>query len=215
MTDSTIPRKKAWRIDRLEIEARSSSCNPREIEQVVDQLRLSGSISMDGFDRLRHDASVDRSHAQHRCPSENRIQRRAKLVGDGRHEFVFQLVGRFGFRARPLGLLVQTSAIESLSAVLRDRNQQRLILVVEVHGRAEVELEHANRRALDEKRQRRRRTRSPVGRERRRAPVLLLQFGERTGKDRLSGLERVGRAQAWLESGSVAGEQLEIAFAGA
>ena len=132
-----------------------------------------------------HDARIDRPHAQHRRPSENRIQRRAKLVRDGRDELVFQLVGRLRFRAGALGLLVQTRAIEGLRAVLCDRDQQRLILVVEIHGRAEMEFEHAKRHALDEQRQRRRRRESSVGGERRRAPVLLLQFGERAGKDRL------------------------------
>ena len=147
------PAKERLRVDRLEIEGRSSAGNPREIEQIVDELRLPRRVSMDGFDRLRHDARIDRTHAQHRRPSENRVQRRAKLVRYGRHELVFQLVGRLSFRARPFRLFVQARAIEGLRAVLRHRDQQRLIVVVEVHGRAEMKFEHAKRSALDEKRQ--------------------------------------------------------------
>ena len=180
-------------IDRLEVECGPPAGNPSEIEQVVDELRLPRCVSMDGFDRLRDDARIDGPHPQHRRPSENRVQRRAELVGNGRHELVLQLVGRLRFRAGALRLLVEARAIESLRAVLCDRNEQRLILVIEIHGRAEVEFEHAKRHAFDEKRQRRGRRKSLVGGKRRRTPVLLLQVGERAGKDRLPALERVGR----------------------
>ena len=79
--------------------------------------------------------------------------------------------------------------------------EQRLILVIEIHGRAEMEFEHAERCALDEQRQRRRRCKSLVGGKRRRPPVLLLRVGERAGEDRLPALERVGRTETRLEFG--------------
>ena len=125
---------------------------------------------MDGFDRLRDDARIDGPHAQHRRPSENRVQRRAELVGNGRYELVLQFVGCLRFRARAFRLLVEARAIERLRAVLCDRDEQGLIVVIEIHGSAEVEFEHAEGRAFDEQRQRRGRRKSLVGGKRRRAP---------------------------------------------
>ena len=45
---------------------------------------------------------------------------------------------------------VETGAVEGLSAVLRDRHEQRAILRIEVHGGREVEGDHADRRSLDQ-----------------------------------------------------------------
>ena len=111
-----------------------------------------------------------RRRASPRCsiggPSEDRVERRAQLVRHDRDELVLDAVGRLRVGPRALRRLVQPRAIERLRAVLRDRHQQRLILVVEVHRHGEIERQHADRRAL-----RRAAASSPTTGSRRRPPT--------------------------------------------
>ena len=78
-------------------------------------------------------------------------------------------------------------------------DEQRLVFVVEVHRDREVKRQHADRRAFDQQRQRRRRLVAAVGRDRRRSPEALLPVLERSDEHRLPGLHRRGRAQAVLD----------------
>ena len=99
---------------------------PDNLLRIAQTLRLG--ISLDDFDCVRR-TLVETAAAQNPRPAENGVQRRAELVRHGRHELVFQLVGRFGIRARPLRLLVQARAIQRLRTMLRNRDQQRLVVV--------------------------------------------------------------------------------------
>ena len=82
-------------------------------------------------------------------PIRNCIQRRTKLVGDGRYEVVFQPV-RASASARARVAAHTAGAIQRLRAVLGHRNQQRLILLVEVDRRAEMKLQHTDWNVVDD-----------------------------------------------------------------
>ena len=141
--DSMTLRRRSRQIDLVAFERHAPADDAREIEQVVDELGLTRRVVVNGPQRARRDRWRQRALLQHRGPAEHRVERRAKVVRHDRHELVLEPVRRFGFRARLLRGFVQPRAVERLRAVLRDRDEQRLILLVEFHRRGEVKRQHA------------------------------------------------------------------------
>ena len=75
----------------------------RDVEQVLDELRLRLRVALDGLEAARRACSASSpSRAQHRGPSEDRVERRAELVRERREELVLQPVGLLGLPARVL-----------------------------------------------------------------------------------------------------------------
>jgi hypothetical protein len=128
------------------------------------------------LDGALRERGTDIALAEHRGPPKDGVQGRAQLVRDDREEVVLQAAGRLGFGAGPLGGLVEARAIERLAAVLRHRDEQSPVLLIEIDGHAEIEPQHADSRAIHQQWQGTRRHIRHVGRGRRGAPILLLRF---------------------------------------
>ncbi len=116
-----------------------------------------------------------------------------------RHEFIIDAVRLLGVGTGALRGFVQPRAIQRLRAVLCHRREERLKLLVEVHRHHEMERDHAERRAFDDQRQRRRRLIPSIGGYRRRAPIPLLPFFQRSDEHGSPGLHDLRRRRSFLD----------------
>ena len=83
-------------VDRRRLHPELAGHDARDVEQVVDQLRLQARVALDHLERVRH---LSRRHllvAQHRGPAQDRRERRAQLVRERRQELVLELVVALG-----------------------------------------------------------------------------------------------------------------------
>ena len=80
--------------------------DPRDVEDVLDQLRLQPRVPADHFDRLLRACGGEGAALQHRHPAQDRVQRRPQLVRERGQELVLEPAGFLG-RGEPgeLGLL--------------------------------------------------------------------------------------------------------------
>ena len=79
-----------------DLEAELAGHDPRDVEEIVDQLRLHPGVANDdveGAPRLLGGKIVG---AQHAAPAEHRGERRSQLVRDNRQELVLCAIGRLG-----------------------------------------------------------------------------------------------------------------------
>ena len=89
-------------IDRTNVETHLARDNPRDIEEVVDELHLH---LRSPFDRLGGAPDLGVIHPpQHLGLHQQGGERRAKLMRERRQELVLHQVRLFGLRLRPLGL---------------------------------------------------------------------------------------------------------------
>ena len=85
----------------LDVETQLARRDARHVE-VLDQSRLHFRISLDHLECVRLPRFVQGAEPQHPAPAENRVQRRAQLVRQGRQELVLRAVRRFrGCSRRP------------------------------------------------------------------------------------------------------------------
>ena len=68
----------------------------RDVEDVLDELRLQLAVAGDDVDGVTHPLGRHIARLQHLHPAENRVQRRAQLVRERREEFVLQAARLFG-----------------------------------------------------------------------------------------------------------------------
>ena len=83
---------------------RGEACrnDPGHVEQLVDQPRLPLRVVVDRIGSARSRlASSSVFRAQHVGPAEDRVERRAQLVGDGREELILQAIAFLGARRAP------------------------------------------------------------------------------------------------------------------
>ena len=64
------------RIDRLQLELELAGHDTREVEQIVDELRLNRRVALDHFERPRSGPAIEDAAAEHSRPPEHRRQRR-------------------------------------------------------------------------------------------------------------------------------------------
>src|SRR5439155_17168407 len=67
-------------VETLQIEGRTTRHDTRDIEQLIDHLRLTQRIVANGLDGTWRLNGIQRAPAQHRGPAENRRERRAQFV---------------------------------------------------------------------------------------------------------------------------------------
>ena len=165
------------RVDGVEIERPASAVHLRKIEQVVHEFGLPRGIPVNRFDSLRQHFDPSNRHAAskpsrewHSAGSAARakpsIRTRPSADWRARRPIAHARPARRAWRD-PVP-----------STVLGNRHQQRLALVVEVHGRAEAEFQHAHRSAFDHQGQRGERCKAVICRKTRRHPVLLMRVGQ-------------------------------------
>ena len=99
----------------------------RDIEQVVDELRLSPDVALERVQRAALRLGRQHIGAQHMGPAEHRIERRAQLVRQRRDEFILGAV-------RFLRLLVETGVVERQRRPCRDAAGQLLMFRQEHAG---------------------------------------------------------------------------------
>ncbi len=75
-------------LDLPDVEMKLPGDNPGNVEQILDQLRLSRGVSRDRLQPATRCFFIEVSPLQQLRPSQNGIQRGAKLVGDDREEFI-------------------------------------------------------------------------------------------------------------------------------
>src|SRR5437773_4382237 len=92
--------KHGLQFGRLEIEIEIAGNDPRDIENIVNDLCLSLRITLDSFKGPSFLPSVKTLRVQHARPTKNRSQRRPQLVRHGGEKLIFQAIGFFCFGAR-------------------------------------------------------------------------------------------------------------------
>ena len=133
MMVSTTP----WRSERKSTSSvtqrEAAGRQPRKIEQFIDKAHLPGGILLNRTNRSFGRRRVEGALLEHGRPPEHGAERGAQLVRHEGDELVFQPVRGFCFGTRRLRRFVEAGAFERLGAVLRDRNQERAVFLVEVH----------------------------------------------------------------------------------
>ncbi len=130
-------------IDRLGLHRQLARHDSRNIEEILDQLRLRPGVALDGLERPLPNRRGHRADAQHVGPSEHGVERRPQLVREARQKLVLdamrlgQILGelpepRFRFRNRRtrvhLGrhvLEVTDDAAATIRAARCDRSASR------------------------------------------------------------------------------------------
>jgi len=79
-----------------DVEPHLAGDDPRDVEEVLDELRLHGRVALDGLERLRPARFGDGVAAEEASPPEHRVERRAQLVGDGGEELVHRAIRALG-----------------------------------------------------------------------------------------------------------------------
>ena len=172
-------RSSSPQIDLFSSSARRPRGDAREVEQLLDQLRLPGRVVVNRLQRAGGDrrrpaclsAASPSSRAWRSAACADRETRSRRIHPSAGSPPPLQPAPAAPTRR-------DLCPVERLRAVLRDRHQQRLIFLVELHRRGEVKREHAGRLAIGKQRQRRRRDVAAVGGDRGRAPVAFLPFSE-------------------------------------
>ena len=90
------------RVHDPDFEAQLAADDPRDVEQVLDQLALSARVPLDGLERARGRRGVEARGTQGHRPAQHGVERRAQLVGERGEELVLHAVGRLGLLARPV-----------------------------------------------------------------------------------------------------------------
>jgi hypothetical protein len=97
-------------VNLLPLELELARDDPRDIEQIVDQLQLKVRVTLDDREGVREPLPIDRSGAQNSQPSQDCVQWGAELMGQRREELVFGQVRSLGFGPRLLFTLQQLVA---------------------------------------------------------------------------------------------------------
>ncbi len=92
----------AAQLDRLEVEPELAGDDARDVEQVVDQLRLERALRSIVSSARAPAAAIELAGAQHLHPAEDGVERGPQLVGEGGQELVLGAVGLLGLLARRL-----------------------------------------------------------------------------------------------------------------
>jgi hypothetical protein len=93
-------------VERLDREQQLAAHDPRNVEQVLDQLRLRARGAVDRLDRFLMVLLVERAREQEMRPADDRVHGRAQLVREIGEELVLELGRLFGLAARdPLALV--------------------------------------------------------------------------------------------------------------
>ena len=96
LTASTADSTTTARSTGCMLEPHRAADHPRHVQQIVDELRLHARVAVDDVERLDLSCRVERAQPEHRDPAEDRVERRAQLVRDRRHELVLGAAERFG-----------------------------------------------------------------------------------------------------------------------
>ena len=80
-------------LDRLHVQAHFARDDPGDIENVLHHLREGGGIPLDGLECSLEFVRCQHAGAQHPRVPEDRIERRAQLVRQGREELVLEAIG--------------------------------------------------------------------------------------------------------------------------
>ena len=86
----------ACEIDRPHVQAKLAGDDPRDIEDIADELFLELGISLDRLEDRGETLRANRSPSQHLRISQHRIERRAQLVGEGGQKFVLEPIRGLG-----------------------------------------------------------------------------------------------------------------------
>ena len=117
----------AAQVDATHLHAQLAGDDPRDVEDVVHQLRLDARVAFDGLQRPPQLLlALQRAGAEHAGPAEDGVERRPQLVRDGGEELVLRAVRLLELRARLL-LAQQQRRVGLLDA----------LLVVDVGGRGD------------------------------------------------------------------------------
>src|SRR5205823_356795 len=130
------------KLDRLQTQTQLSAQRTRYIEKIIDYPDLSFSIALDQIKSSREYFNIVRFAAQHVYASENRSQRRAKLVRNNCDELVFQAV-------RFLRFPVEARIIQCKSSAMSDRREEVNVFRIESSGLCRSRREHSRNRVLD------------------------------------------------------------------
>ena len=106
-------------IHRRHVESHLAADHPGHVQQVLDQLRERSCIPIDRLKPFWRAIVKRRGLFEDRRPSQNGIQRRAKLVGRGGQKLVFRAIGFLGLC--PRGLLAGQQARTFFLRAQRDR----------------------------------------------------------------------------------------------
>ena len=97
---------------RLQLHAQLARDDARHVEDVFDELCLRLRVPVDDFEPALQARRVGVRIAEHRRPSQDRVERRAQLVRQRGEEFVLQAVRRFRLLARHLERVEQVAHFE-------------------------------------------------------------------------------------------------------
>src|SRR6266542_819049 len=87
---------------RREVQPQLAADDPRDVEDVLDQLRLRHGVVADDAQRALRRRGIRLARREQVRPAEDRVQRRPQLVRQGREELVLHPVDGLGLRARDL-----------------------------------------------------------------------------------------------------------------
>ena len=195
------PTNERPQIDLFDIEVHAAGLQAGEIQEVLDETELPRRVIGDGLHGTLAAVGIERALLEQGRPSDDGVERSAKLVRHNRHELILHSIRGFGLGARLLRGFVEPCPIERLRTLLRDRKKERAILVVEIDRRREMKCHGADHRAVHEQRQRRRGDIATIGGERSGPAVPLLPLVEGRYEHRLAARHDIRRAQAGLQCG--------------
>ena len=116
---------------RLQSELHFSGDDARDIEKIVDQLRLRACALHDRIERALHRPFAQSAELEHRRPAENRRHRRAQFMRKDREKIILRAIGAFELAIKPGVVDCQS---RTTSEVFRNDNLGIIESSVAVHA---------------------------------------------------------------------------------
>ena len=103
----------------LDVEAEGSRDDPREVEQVLDELGLDLGIPVDRVEALLDVLVVELAGTEQSRPADDGVERGPQLVREGREELVLHPAGHLGLGAGVLALLYRRGVVHGQAGAAR------------------------------------------------------------------------------------------------
>jgi hypothetical protein len=135
-----------------ELQAELARNNARHIEDILNNAGLRLRVADDNPEPLLQSLRLGRAPEEDLRPAQDRVQGRPNLVRDDAQKLVLRAVRRLRLAPRlPLGL-VQAGPIERLSALPRQREEQKPVVLRKAARLVEAQHHHAGRPPLEQER---------------------------------------------------------------
>jgi len=131
-------------VDRLHVEAQLAARDARDVEEVLDELRLGLGVALDHLEGVRRGVVVQPATPQQPGPAQHGRERRPELVGDVGEEIVLRAVRFLRLAVETRALRLHPCALDELSDLGADRREHAEQVLVGLPDLAAEELDHAH-----------------------------------------------------------------------